>query len=113
MSTLKKDAGYKQLYDQLVNSVLKGKGYSSTEDRQAAFDNSGLSQPLNSLIGKVAHNAYKITDRDIEEVKSTGVSEDQLFELIICAAVGQASRQYESGLAALAEVTAKGGQHAS
>jgi len=39
--------------------------------------------------------------------------EDQLFELIICAAVGQASRQYEAGLAALAEAKKEGGSYAS
>ena len=35
-----------------------------------------------------------------------GFTEDQLFELVICAAVGQSTRQYEAGLAALAEATA-------
>ena len=34
-----------------------------------------------------------------------GFTDDQLFELVICAAVGQSTRQYEAGLAALAEAT--------
>lgn len=113
MRTGKNAASFKQLYDNLLNRILKGKGDSSQEQRKAAFNNADLSEPLSTLINKVAHHAYKVTDSDINAVKSTGVSEDQLFELIICAATGQASRQYESGLAALAEVTGKGGKHAS
>jgi len=113
MKTGKNAGSYEQLYHNLLNRILKGKGDSSQEQRQTAFNNTGLLEPLSTLINKVAHHAYKVTDSDINAVKNTAVSEDQLFELIICAAVGQASRQYESGLAALAEVTGKGGQHAS
>jgi alkylhydroperoxidase/carboxymuconolactone decarboxylase family protein YurZ len=39
-------------------------------------------------------------------VKESGLSEDEVFELVVCAAVGQAARQYESALAALAEAGA-------
>jgi len=35
-------------------------------------------------------------------------TEDQIFELVICAAVGQSTRLYEAGLAGLAEATATG-----
>lgn len=113
MKNSKTDAGYGRLYHDFINRILKGKGYSSQKERQAAFNNSDLQQPLHTLLDKVAHNAYKITDSDINTVKETGYSEDQLFELIVCAAAGQASRQYESGLAALAEAIAEGGKHAS
>jgi hypothetical protein len=113
MKTGKNAASYQGLYQNLLDRILKGKGDSPLEQRQAAFNNAGLPKPLSTLINKVAHHAYKITDNDIAEAKSSGISEDQLFELIICAATGQASRQYESGLAALAELTRKGGQHAS
>jgi len=104
---------YQQLYHQLTKRILYGKGESTPEQRQAAFDNAGLAEPLSTLTNKVALEAHKVTDSDIKAVKRTGVSEDQLFELIVCAAVGQASRQYQSGLAALAEAIKEGGAHAS
>jgi hypothetical protein len=114
MEQQQNDNGYSRLYHNLVNRVLKGEGYSSLPTRQAAFNNSTDQPPaLRSLVENVAHNAHKITDSDIAAAKQTGVSEDQLFELIICAAVGQASRQYESGLSALAEALKEGGAHAS
>lgn len=104
---------YKKLYQDLIDRILKGKGESSPEQRQAAFNNAGLPGPLNLLIGKVTNDAYKVTDSDVASAKAAGSSEDQLFELIICGAAGQASRQYQSGLAALAEATKEGGRHAS
>ncbi|HEU4556123.1 MAG TPA: hypothetical protein VFS25_24965 [Chitinophaga sp.] len=107
------DAGYSQLYHSLINRILHGAGHSSQQERQAAFSNADLPQPLHTLLNKVAYEAYKVTDSDIEAVKQTGVNEDQLFELIVCAAVGQASRQYENGLAALAAAVKQGGEHAS
>jgi hypothetical protein len=34
-------------------------------------------------------------------MKASGLSEDQVFELVVCAAVGQSARQYETALEAL------------
>ncbi|WPU94777.1 hypothetical protein SNE25_04485 [Mucilaginibacter sabulilitoris] len=104
---------YQQLYQSLIDRILKGDGQSELQQRKAAFENADLPSALNSLINKVAHNAYKVTDNDISVAKAAGYSEDQLFELIICGAVGQASRQYYNGLSALAEVVMEGGSHAS
>jgi hypothetical protein len=104
---------YQQLYQSLIDRILKGSGKSTHEQRQAAFNNAELPTPLNALIEKVAFNSCKMTDEDITAAKSADYSEDQLFELIICSAVGQASRQYLNGLAALAEVAKEGGSHAS
>lgn len=109
----KESNSYMKLYHLLTDRILKGKGHSAPEQRQAAFENAELSQPLHTLIDKVAHRAYQVTDSDIATVKQTGVNEDQLFELIICAAAGQASRLYESGLNALTAALKEGGHHAS
>jgi len=113
MKSQKGTGDYMELYHDLRDRVLKGQGQSSQEQRLAAFNNDGLPQWLSALIEKVAHKAYKITDKEIYDAKQTGITEDQLFELIICAAIGQSSRQYESGLNALEEAKKKGGAHAS
>jgi alkylhydroperoxidase family enzyme len=59
------------------------------------------------LIEKVAKRAYTVTDEDIAAVKASGLSEDQIFEIVVCAALGQATRNYETALAALGAVTGK------
>jgi hypothetical protein len=92
----------------LVDRVLNGEGTASAEQRARAFSNDGLSPPLQALISKVATRPAQVTEADFEAAKASGFSEDQLFELVICAAVGQSARMYEAGLAALAEARASG-----
>jgi len=92
-------------YRALVDRVLNGAGKASKEQRALAFGDEGLDQPLRTLIGKVATSPVQVTDADFAAAKAAGYSEDQLFELVICAAVGQSARLYDAGLAALAEAT--------
>jgi hypothetical protein len=90
----------------VVARILEGEGHASPAQRRAAFDDAGLADPLRTLIDKVARNARTVTDQDIAAVRASGFSEDQIFEVIVCGAVGQAVRQHDGALAALA-ATAK------
>ena len=90
----------------LVARILAGKGRAAPAQRKAAFDNAGLAEPLKTLIDKVARSARTVTDQDVAAARASGVSEDQIFELIVCGAVGQAVRQQEAARAAL-EAAAK------
>jgi alkylhydroperoxidase family enzyme len=103
------------MHKALVACLLDVDAMASQAQRRAAFDNAGLDAPLSTLIDKVAMQAYKVTDEEIAAVKASGLSEDQIYELVVCAAVGQATRQYDTALAALAEATAGKGscEHAS
>jgi hypothetical protein len=92
----------------LVDRVLNGEGKAPAEQRAHAFGNDGLAPPLHALISKIVTRPVQVTEADFAAAKASGFSEDQLFELVICAAVGQAARQYEAGLAALAEATVNG-----
>lgn len=91
----------------LVARILDGKGEAPPAQRRAAFDNAGLTGPLAALIEKVAGQAHRVTDADVGAVRESGLTEDQIYELIVCAAVGQASRQLAAGLAALAAATGR------
>src|SRR5215510_10683743 len=92
-------------HNAVVKRVLEGDGEASHILRRAAFDNARLDKPLSTLVNKVAKYAYKVTDGDIAAARASGLSEDQIFEMVVCAAIGQATRQYEAALAALAEAT--------
>lgn len=48
-----------------------------------------------------------MTDEDIAAARAPGLSEDQIFEIVVCAAIGQAMRQYDTALAALEAATEK------
>jgi alkylhydroperoxidase/carboxymuconolactone decarboxylase family protein YurZ len=93
----------------LTTRILEGAGKAPPAQRRAAFENTGLAEPLRTLIHKVAHHAHKIVDADIAAVRQSGLGEDEIFELVVCAAVGQASRQYDTAMAALEAVTERRG----
>ena len=99
----------------VVTRVLEGDGRASRAERRAAFNNAGLAEPLRTLIDKVARQPTRVTDEDSAAVLASSASEDQLFELVVCAAIGQATRQYETALEALAEAMTgkKRSEHAS
>jgi hypothetical protein len=92
---------------------LNGDGSSTAEQRAQAFSNDRISPTLPGLIGKVVTSPTLVTEADFTEAKGLGFTEDQLFELVVCAAVGHSTRLYEAGLAALAEATVDGGSHSA
>jgi len=85
----------------VIRRILEGTGEASPSERRAAFENRGLSGSSGALADKVARHAWKVADEDIEAARASGMSEDRIFEIVVCAAVGQANRQYERALAAL------------
>jgi hypothetical protein len=99
-----KRAAFLALQDRIVN----GAGRASPEQRARAFGNAGLAPPLDGLLGKVATRPAQVTDADFAAARDAGCTEDELFELVICAAVGQSARLYDAGLAALADAVAGG-----
>ena len=86
--------------------VLRGAGKTSPAVRQAAFDNRDVAEPARALIDKVAKTAWKITDEDVAAVRRTQ-SDDEIYEQVVAAAMGQATRQLDAALAALDEATRK------
>lgn len=93
--------------DALVKRILDGDGKASPAERKAAFNDTNLAGPIGTLVDKVANHPYRVNDEDIAAAKNSGLSEDQVFELVVCAAVGQAGRQYDAALAALGVATSK------
>jgi alkylhydroperoxidase family enzyme len=91
----------------LANRILKGEGKASPSDRRAAFDNSGLEESPAALVDKVVKDAYRVTEEDVASARDSGLSEDQVFEIVVCAAIGEATRQYDTALAALVDATRK------
>jgi hypothetical protein len=97
----------RQSREALVSRILEGDGKVSPSERRAAFNNSALDGTVGSLVDKVAKYAFRITDEDIGAATASGLSEDKVFEIIVCAAVGQATRQFDTALAALETAAGK------
>jgi hypothetical protein len=87
-----------RLRKQVIERALHAPGDTKGDARRAAFEGTG-----SALVEKVAANAWKVTDEDIAAAKQSGLSEDAIFELVVCAALGQATRQLDAALALLDE----------
>jgi hypothetical protein len=87
----------------VANLVLEGNGGASRAARRSAFENTGFGEPLCTLIDKAARQPTRVSDEDIAAVLASGESEDQIFELVVCAAIGAATRQYEAARHTLEE----------
>ena len=80
-------------------TVVEGPGdVDSSIRRQVAL---GEPPPdVAALVRKIREHAYKVTDADIDALRDR-YSEDQLFELIVAAALGAAEYRLHRALAAL------------
>lgn len=92
----------------LLARILDGEGTAPSAQRRAAFDGAGLAGPLRTLVEKVGKHPNQVTDDDIAAARASGLSEDQVFELVVCAGIGQARRQHDAALAALASAIGEG-----
>jgi hypothetical protein len=80
--------------------VLRGPGQTDAALRQAAAEAGEVPEELRALLDKVRRHACKVTDEDLAALRARW-SQDQIFELIVAAAVGDARRRIEALLAAL------------
>ncbi len=85
----------------VVERVLHGAGTTTSDERRGAFENRDVQPAARALIDKVTKHAWQVTDEDVAAAKRAGLSDDQLFELSVAAALGQSTRQLEVALAAL------------
>src|SRR5512142_233130 len=92
----------------VIERIVEGDGKATQAQRRAAFDNTGLPGPLRTLVDKVVKQAHQVADGDVSAARAAGLTEDQIFEIVVCAAIGEANRQYESACAALAAATDRG-----
>jgi alkylhydroperoxidase/carboxymuconolactone decarboxylase family protein YurZ len=95
--------GKRSIHQALVKRILEGPGEAPADVRARAFANAELPDALRPLLNKVATSSSQVTDADFAAALEAGFTEEQLFELVVCAAVGESTRQYEAGLAALDE----------
>ncbi len=60
---------------------------------------------LTTLVDKITRHAYKVVDEDYAALRATGYTDDELFEITLCAALGAARGRHERALEALEQAT--------
>ena len=88
------------LRDRVLDSVLRGPGETDPELRNAVAERKNVPDELKDLVEKIHRHAYKVTDEDLSRLQ-TRYSDDQLFELVVSAALGASRERLLAGLDAL------------
>ena len=52
-------------------------------------------------VGTVRRHAYRVTDADVEALRRSGLSEDEIFEITVSAAVAAGLERLDAGLRTL------------
>jgi hypothetical protein len=90
------------LRDRVFAQVFAGPGTTESVLRQAAAEGNGLPAELQPLVDKIHRHAHRVTDEDVARLGAI-YDDDQLFELIVSAALGAARERLLNGLKALEE----------
>lgn len=88
------------LRDQVLRRVLEGPGEADPALRRAAAEGKGLPPDLQKLVDKIHTHAYTVTDDDLARLQPK-YGDDQLFEIIVSAALGASRKRLFAGLDAL------------
>jgi alkylhydroperoxidase family enzyme len=80
----------KTRYDELIDRLRE----TAQPDRPAPPE-------LAAYLEKVRLHAYKVMDRDVDELKAAGFSEDEIFEHTVSAATAAGLERLDAGLATL------------
>jgi hypothetical protein len=91
------------LLHDLGDRVTNGPGELPPAVRRAAASGSEVPEVAQAYTDKVRRHAYKVVDRDIEELESGGWSEDEIFELTVATALGAGLSRLEHSSRALRE----------
>jgi len=95
-----------------IQALLNRPGASPPALRQAALARAeqlaerapaveAIPAELTTYLDQVVFHAERTTDADVQQLKDKGYSEDQIFELTLCAALGAGLARLNRGLAAL------------
>jgi hypothetical protein len=90
-----------ELADATAEAVLHGPGTTAAALRQAVARGEPPEE-LRGLVEKIRLHAYRVTDEDLAELRDR-YSEDQLFEVVVAAALGAADVRLRAAMRALEE----------
>jgi alkylhydroperoxidase family enzyme len=92
---------FAELRRTLEESVWRDRGHTPPAMREAAATRRDVPPELAALVDKIHRHAHKVTDEDIATLRAR-FSDDELYELIVSAALGAAAARLDAGLGALA-----------
>ena len=96
------DDPHATLRDRVLETVLEGPGETYPVLRNSAANGTGVPADLRTLVEKIHRHAYKVTDEDMAAAQAK-YGDDQMFEIVVSAALGASRNRLLAGLKALNE----------
>ena len=98
---------HRQAFDALQTAIMGGDAVAATpiEVRRGAAERSDVPERLAAYVDTIHDHAYQVSDRTVWDLRASGASQDEVFEVTISAAFGAARARLEAGLAALRDAT--------
>jgi len=93
--------GVDELAEATAQAVLRGPGTTAPELRQAVAGGEAP-EALRGLVEKIRLHAYRVTDAELAALRDR-YTEDQLFEVVVAAALGAADLRLRAAMRALEE----------
>ena len=85
----------------LVKAVLESPGATTPAVHRQVRDGNANDELFGPYLAKVRQHAYRVVDADVQALTAQGMSDDAIFEVTIAAALGEAERRLDAGLAVL------------
>jgi hypothetical protein len=82
----------------LRRAVFESTGSTEPAVRVAAGGGGELPDPVGSYANIVRDRSYRITDADLAGLTTAGLSDDDIFEVTVAAAVGAALQRLDAGM---------------
>jgi hypothetical protein len=100
-SAAREAARHRAELDALEAAILDGPGALPPQVRRAAARDRDVPDLFGAFVSTIHRQAYRVTDRMVEELVAAGASDDEVFEASVAAAYGAARRRLDAGLDAL------------
>jgi hypothetical protein len=91
------------LFAALTGAVFDSPGSLAPAMRRALAEGAPVPPALAPYAQKIRDHAYLTEDSDVAAIIEAGYTEDQVYELTVCAALGAGSRRMAGGLRAIVE----------
>ena len=101
MPTRSRSTSAAELIEALRAAVVDGPGITAPAVRRAAFAGDEVPGEAITYVEKVRHFAYKVTDSDVEALRSAGWSDGAIFEITVATALGAALSRRDRALRAM------------
>ena len=94
-------APYAEFITRLKRQLEGPLGKLPLKTRQDILEGRILDEPLNGFVVRVRANATSVTQEHIDELKATGLDEDDIFDAAVCGSFFAGWERWQAGMKAL------------